>query len=1619
MKYIKQKLGLLMLVLLTFAINPGRLQAQCLDPYVISASICANSPIQFKTDAIGYSNLVWDFAGTTIPNDPSPIFNFPSPGTYQVTLTYRDAAGNLCTRTISVTVLPSPVIDVTFLTPVEQCYQGNRFTLFDNSKAAAGSSIRRVKYVAAGLQIEEVNPSMPYSFDFSTADPAGGFYTVDIEIEDANGCIVVTSLQDAVEVKPNLGLNFTSTRPRGCDSVRMRITNNSLIPLSQVASFEWDFGDGNKNTTDWGPNIDHWYKTQGPQDGNFQTCLKVTDLNGCTETFCFQASATNLIFDLKIIPDKDSLCFEGNNVVFTLDPGLPPGSVSFLWVFGDPDSGPMNFNNRTPETADHTYTKPGPFMTTYTFVHPICGVRTLDTFIAVLGPSSDIPGPDIPINQRYQCRSIDTVFFPNGSTFFHNDRNFGDDAAGFFDTAAGMWIYEFEGGLPKDEDNYLDFRGKDCSLRVWDFDDDYAPRCTTDSRPGFPQHPRYRNMHMSPDPVTGLFPKNTYDANGNWINCRFSVDSLPKHFYTDWEDIFIDSYYLQGQTFQKTIYVLKGDTVVRNGVMMTDGCFRIVVDTSDFEEFREQFYLQVPRCYSVRLVHQDTCHDFQCESTAITQISIMKPRASGMQRRGRFCFGGPPNYGVTFELEGTRPGCTSSEAYINADTALNPNGWVPFLPGGQTGEYSGPSPIMDYSMSGPYPNELFLAYPNPGSIKDTLRGYAHVGLIIANGTGSNRCEDTAYYPNFIKFPVIDSDVEILLPKEPLAGYTNVWKVCRWDSLVMKVSNVNKTVPFDVDQVSYVFQRIAPADNELRGRYPFYSYVIFENYEWFKPMVDNNGVEYLENSLTKTVARTYGTSTVQLDRQTFVIGKVTKWEAEADVSQIRFILDRAFDALGFIMSELTPKEIADIIQLGCIDTTGLGRFITFYINPLERESYHFRDTTIFALDQFDNDPSDYRNNAYTFIAEENGIFNFNFQIRSRIGGCLTQNGNRVIVGFYNTLDVEDSVICRETDIVGEPYFRYWHIDPDNNNHRPTWEDPTDYWGTRENEAGQPGIEGFTKWDWHSGDDNPGNMQTIFGSDPYGTISYSPIIIGGTGANRIYYLDSGIYRMRVAAMDSLGCEDTIKQNIYVSRLFANFGFRDTLIACVNIVTVFDSTILTDPCPREIGRKCDEIIEWEYTWGDGKRNDFFNRQTYPPLLGFNVGHNYTRPDTFLVKLRVKTLLGCEDSFTRVLIIQGPQPEFITDKLEVCTNEPITFYNKSRRVTPTSSWVWRFGDGSARSFNFANNEDTFTHIYTRPGLYDAYLTMFDSVAGRYCGFTYPDTTGGSQQKYTLTVLPLDSVKITSDRDKICPGEEICFEATADPDYIGFEWNFDADNPNSTAVRFTPENNTCERFMESGVYMIVVRGIPDPNLNMCPTSDTMFIQVDTVKANFEIDSLRKPNFCFENTAVNAAKTRWSFMQSSDIRETGEAFMEELETNDKQVCKNYFDNIGTWWVCQIVENEAGCLDTLCKMVTYLNLMQIPNVFTPAQRGSSSGDGLNDVFNIPIVGQDLYELTIRNRWGDIVFKSDDSEFDWDGTVKNKGVPCPDGTYFYTFRFRFAGNDEIVDINGVVQLIRENP
>lgn len=85
------------------------------------------------------------------------------------------------------------------------------------------------------------------------------------------------------------------------------------------------------------------------------------------------------------------------------------------------------------------------------------------------------------------------------------------------------------------------------------------------------------------------------------------------------------------------------------------------------------------------------------------------------------------------------------------------------------------------------------------------------------------------------------------------------------------------------------------------------------------------------------------------------------------------------------------------------------------------------------------------------------------------------------------------------------------------------------------------------------------------------------------------------------------------------------------------------------------------------------------------------------------------------------------------------------------------------------------------------------------------------------------------------------------------------------------------------------------------------------------------------------------------------------------------------------------------------LVLSPNIFTP------NGDGINDIF-IPGNFKDGHRIIIYNRWGQVIFESDRSNYQWDGTYR--GAQCSDGVYYY---LHYGDVGSAVE-KGFLQLIR---
>jgi len=83
-----------------------------------------------------------------------------------------------------------------------------------------------------------------------------------------------------------------------------------------------------------------------------------------------------------------------------------------------------------------------------------------------------------------------------------------------------------------------------------------------------------------------------------------------------------------------------------------------------------------------------------------------------------------------------------------------------------------------------------------------------------------------------------------------------------------------------------------------------------------------------------------------------------------------------------------------------------------------------------------------------------------------------------------------------------------------------------------------------------------------------------------------------------------------------------------------------------------------------------------------------------------------------------------------------------------------------------------------------------------------------------------------------------------------------------------------------------------------------------------------------------------------------------------------------------ISKNGGCIE--------LPEIKMPNVFTP------NNDGVNDTYK-PIIfkGMKSGHIVILNRWGQIIYESNDLQVGWDGQIN--GNPASDGVYFWKVEY----------------------
>lgn len=132
------------------------------------------------------------------------------------------------------------------------------------------------------------------------------------------------------------------------------------------------------------------------------------------------------------------------------------------------------------------------------------------------------------------------------------------------------------------------------------------------------------------------------------------------------------------------------------------------------------------------------------------------------------------------------------------------------------------------------------------------------------------------------------------------------------------------------------------------------------------------------------------------------------------------------------------------------------------------------------------------------------------------------------------------------------------------------------------------------------------------------------------------------------------------------------------------------------------------------------------------------------------------------------------------------------------------------------------------------------------------------------------------------------------------------------------------------------------------------------------------------------------------------------DTSQLEEPSHAYRDTGIFKVCLTVETIFNCLDDTCNYVEIepFPTFYAPNTFTP------DGSGVNDTFKLYFTYETEFRLDIFNRWGELIFFSEDGAVGWDGTYS--GQKAQSDVYVWRATFRNVFKEDYIKYGRVLLL-----
>jgi gliding motility-associated-like protein len=273
------------------------------------------------------------------------------------------------------------------------------------------------------------------------------------------------------------------------------------------------------------------------------------------------------------------------------------------------------------------------------------------------------------------------------------------------------------------------------------------------------------------------------------------------------------------------------------------------------------------------------------------------------------------------------------------------------------------------------------------------------------------------------------------------------------------------------------------------------------------------------------------------------------------------------------------------------------------------------------------------------------------------------------------------------------------------------------------------------------------------------------------------------------------------------------------------------------------------------------------------------------------------------------------------------------------------------------------------------------------------------STDQLTVTVIEIPAPTFIGDSLYGCVPMTTNFSDLTDGDYQTCLWDF-GDGQTSTSC-----DNAVNNYQNAGCYDVTLTLITAEGCSNTTTLESYVCLENDPVADFTANptemSASNPSVILTNSSSGATSYEWNFGDGSGI---------STSVSPTHV---YSGMPNTYTITLTAYTDAGCSSSTTQVVVVGEdlIFYVPNAFTP------DNDEYNQFFT-PVFtsGFDPYNYTllIFNRWGEVLFESNNAEVGWDGTYGGQIVQ--DGTYVWKITYKIDGVDKRQEATGHVTLIR---